>query len=1257
MRWTHLSRFATALLLLTTLAASAAPIQKPGAGMTGIKGRTVVPRVVRFESLPRVVGEYKGPIRVRPEAHNPEAEAVLEELKRHPQPPSLAELGQVTLDPNAGAFMPLAPAPGTGFEGITQGGWIPSEPTVAAGPLNIFSAGNVSVTVTDKDGSNRGQTDGQVFFGVPTAEGAISDAQCYYDALRGRFVAICFTQGTSPSNYSNFYLAISQTNDARGAWYQYVFDMTKDGTTSTSNWSDYEGLGVSEDKIAMSAQQFTFAGNSYRYPKIRVIDRALAYSGAPVSYVDFVNFAPPPGGTSSDNFVTKPARNLTPGDATIHCFNVRTNGGSNVTYRTLTGSPSAPVLSAGTRITVGSYSAPPDAVQKGSGTLVATNDCRPTDFYVRGGVLICTWHTSANFGGTVSALRLFRLRVSDLTVLTDETYGAASTFYYYPAVTVDSVGTIFLGFDRSSSTEYPSSYATGKRRADATLEPSTLLKAGLSATSQSRWGDYTGIDNDASATGPGGAVAWYAGQWTKATNNFGTWINKLTFTYGQIAGTVSDDCDSSAATTGDRAPLAGVTLTLKQGATTLGTTVTDTSGNYSFGYLESGTYDVVVTPPAGGAAVDALPGSGGTTQTRVSASDLQVNLTNAQTSSGNQFLVTSAHAAPLATGISPNTKNAGDPGFALTVNGSSFVRCATVRLDGGARATTWVSSGQLSAAIPASDLTSAGIHLITVSNPAPAGGVSNPETLTVIAGDLTPPVVAVTAPVGGEEWKAGSSHAIAWTATDDVGVTAVDLFFSADSGATFPDSIATGLADSGSYAWAVPDSPTTTARIKVVAHDAAGNAGSDSSHADFTIDRWIITASADSNGSITPSGAVGVVEGASQPFTFSPAIGHHVEDVLVDGGSVGRPAGYTFPNVQANHTIAVSFAIDTLIITASAGPNGTISPSGAVPVTWGASQSFTITPATGFHVLDVVVDTTSAGSDTSYTFADVTASHSISASFSANAYTVTANVTGGGAVFRVPDQATYLYGSSVELTAHPDSGWTFTGWTGDSVTSGNPLTLLVTGNRTVTAAFADTARPLVHVVAPAGGAVLVLGDLATLGWNAADNAVVTLVDLYLSRTGAGGAFDSIATGLPNTGTYSWTVAGSPTADAFLEVIAHDAAGNLGSAVSDSAFVIISTGEVSGQRAVAEFELPPVWPNPSRGPGHVSFAVPKTSHVRLTVQDIQGRVVAVLADGTFEAGRYQVTWDGARRGAISPGLYFVRMSASGRSLVRRVVVVR
>ena len=140
------------------------------------------------------------------------------------------------------------------------------------------------------------------------------------------------------------------------------------------------------------------------------------------------------------------------------------------------------------------------------------------------------------------------------------------------------------------------------------------MKAGLTNIAQSRWGDFTGIDNDASLSGPGGTTAWYAGQWTKGTNTFGTWINQLSFTYGQVGGIVVDDCDGSAGD--DRRPdtPAGRDVSAVAGRHDHRDDDLRDPGAFNFGYLEAGTYDVVVTPPAGGMTVDAVAGTGGTSQ-------------------------------------------------------------------------------------------------------------------------------------------------------------------------------------------------------------------------------------------------------------------------------------------------------------------------------------------------------------------------------------------------------------------------------------------------------------------------------------------------------------------------------------------------------------------------------------------------------------------------------------------------------------------
>jgi hypothetical protein len=107
-------------------------------------------------------------------------------------------------------------------------------------------------------------------------------------------------------------------------------------------------------------------------------------------------------------------------------------------------------------------------------------------------------------------------------------------------------------------------------------------------------------------------------------------------------------------------------------------------------------------------------------------------------------------------------------------------------------------------------------------------------SFTITAPDTTSPTVTVTSPNGGESWAAGSVHNITWTATDNVAVTSVDILYSTDGGVTFT-SIASGIANTGTYAWTVPNTPTTNGFVKVVAHDGSGNVGQDVSNAAFTI--------------------------------------------------------------------------------------------------------------------------------------------------------------------------------------------------------------------------------------------------------------------------------------------------------------------------------------------------------------------------------------------------------------------------------------
>ena len=87
--------------------------------------------------------------------------------------------------------------------------------------------------------------------------------------------------------------------------------------------------------------------------------------------------------------------------------------------------------------------------------------------------------------------------------------------------------------------------------------------------------------------------------------------------------------------------------------------------------------------------------------------------------------------SPAASGLVPSAVIAGDPDFELAVDGTGFVYGSVVRWNGSDRPTTFVSSGRVTAAIPAADILAAGSALVTVFSPAPGGGTSAAQTLNI----------------------------------------------------------------------------------------------------------------------------------------------------------------------------------------------------------------------------------------------------------------------------------------------------------------------------------------------------------------------------------------------------------------------------------------------------------------------------------------------------------------------------------------------
>jgi len=152
-------------------------------------------------------------------------------------------------------------------------------------------------------------------------------------------------------------------------------------------------------------------------------------------------------------------------------------------------------------------------------------------------------------------------------------------------------------------------------------------------------------------------------------------------------------------------------------------------------------------------------------------------------------------------------------------------------------------------------------------------------------------------------------------------------------------------------------------------------------HVTFSIDYHTLSTSISplGKGTISRSPNAGsYAYGTTVTLTANPIVGWHFTSWS------GSMSGSTNPDtitMYGNRAVTANFAINTFTITASAGTGGTIAPSGAVTVNYGASQGFVISANTGYAIKDVLVDSVSQGAISSHTFVFVTSAHTIEAQF------------------------------------------------------------------------------------------------------------------------------------------------------------------------------------------------------------------------------------------------------------------------------------
>lgn len=151
-----------------------------------------------------------------------------------------------------------------------------------------------------------------------------------------------------------------------------------------------------------------------------------------------------------------------------------------------------------------------------------------------------------------------------------------------------------------------------------------------------------------------------------------------------------------------------------------------------------------------------------------------------------------------------------------------------------------------------------------------------------------------------------------------------------------------------------------------------------------------------------------VIPGTSPSFSITPAAGYYVQEVRVNGISIGSATSYLFPPVVATskpltleaafsnlvtgkHYITVTSGVFDKAGKFQTGLGGAVSP-GTTAVTDGDTQAFSITPAIGYEVDSITVDGTAISPTGLYTFIDVSSNHTLDVAFKLKRSIVTSSL-------------------------------------------------------------------------------------------------------------------------------------------------------------------------------------------------------------------------------------------------------------------------
>ena len=300
----------------------------------------------------------------------------------------------------------------------------------------------------------------------------------------------------------------------------------------------------------------------------------------------------------------------------------------------------------------------------------------------------------------------------------------------------------------------------------------------------------------------------------------------------------------------------------------------------------------------------------------------------------------------------------------------------------------------------------------------------------------------------------------------------------------------------GINTWTVTP-PTGVSSIGVAGSDLCGNPGTATYSA--PVQRSLTVASAHDS----PSPTVGV-----HSYADGTSVTASVSSPVTEGSLVWTCTGWTgtgsVPASGSAATVTFSITADSTItwtwssapveytLTVNTVGSGSVNRNNTGPYHYGDVVQLTTVAAAGWSFQGWSGDLLGSTNPTTLV---IDGNKAVTATFTQDQYTLTVTISGSGSVSKLPNEATYTWGTNVTLTATSAIGWSFAGWSGDALGASNPITINMTGNKAVTAAFTRNTYALTINIAGSGnvnlnntgpyyyGDVVQLTAVPVIGWS------------------------------------------------------------------------------------------------------------------------------------------------------------------------------